>query len=92
MLAATGQDLVLDLGWRAARAAVRSARSLAQPSDSLPLVAGEPSVRALTRDGHRPGGVRDRPPLLADALHEQQAAMDGQTGVSVGHEDLRVPG
>src|SRR5690625_4779162 len=30
-----------------------------------------------------------RPPLLAHPLHQQQASLKRQTGITVGHEDLR---
>src|SRR5690625_7525716 len=31
-----------------------------------------------------------RPPLPADALDQQQASVESQTGITVGHEDLRA--
>jgi hypothetical protein len=34
--------------------------------------------------------MRDRPALTADPIHQQQTAMQIQTSITVGHEDLRV--
>lgn len=41
-------------------------------------------------DPHRLRSVRHRPALLADAIDQQAAAVNSETSVSVGHENLRT--
>jgi hypothetical protein len=45
-------------------------------------------VGALARDAELFGDMGDRTAVGDDPLHEQTTAMDVQTSVSVGHEDL----
>lgn len=57
---------------------------------ALLVEARHPPVCALATDPHCPRHMRDRHPLITDALHEQATTVDGQTSVTVTHEDLRV--
>jgi hypothetical protein len=45
-------------------------------------------MSALPGDTHRPSHMSDRHGLLTDPLHEQPAAVERQTSVTVTHEDL----
>jgi hypothetical protein len=49
-------------------------------------------MRALARYPELLGHVGDRAAVEPDPLHQQAAAMERQTGISVGHEDLRADG
>jgi len=51
---------------------------------------GNPTVCALAGDAELLGHVRDRTTLLDHSGDKQTTAMQVQTGVSVGHEDLLV--
>src|SRR5690606_38220788 len=68
---------------------VGAAGAVIQAVLALLVVALEPIVGALARDTHRLGSVGHRPPLLAHPPHQQQASLERQTGITVGHEDLR---
>src|SRR5699024_7608658 len=70
-------------------AVVGAAGAVVQAVLALLVVALEPVVGALARDAHRLGGVGHRPPLLAYPTHQQQASLERQPGITVGHEDLR---
>jgi hypothetical protein len=50
-----------------------------------------PTVGTLPRDTHRLRDVSDRHPGL-DPGDQQPPAMERQTGITVGHEDLRTVG
>src|SRR5699024_10789819 len=58
-------------------------------SRSLRVVSLESAVGALARDAHRRGGEGHPPPFLAYPTHQQQASLERQPGITVGHEDLR---
>src|SRR5690606_4741924 len=92
--AAVGAAAVHDpLGHRARcapGAVVGAAGAVIQAVLALLVVAFEPIVGALARYTHRLGGVGHRPPLLAHPPHQQQASLERQTGITVGHEDLRA--
>lgn len=85
---AGGQDLLLDLLGRPGRHGVWTARPVTQPGFALGLVAGDPGGYALTGHAHG-GGDMARAPTILKALDDQPATMDGQAGVTVGHENLR---
>ena len=51
---------------------------------------GDPAVRALARDAEFLSDVSDRPAVIDHAGDEQTTAVQIQTSVSVGHEDLLV--
>src|SRR5699024_7641523 len=91
--AAVGASAVHDplghLGRCAPGAVVGAAGAVVQAVLALLVVALEPVVGALARDAHRLGGVGHRPPLLAYPTHQQQASLERQPGITVGHEDLR---
>src|SRR5690625_3654297 len=89
MGAAAGHDPLGHLARCAPGAAVGAAGTVIQALFTLLVIALEPVVGALTRHAHRLGGVGHRPPLLAYPLHQQQASLERQTGITVGHEDLR---
>ena len=55
---------------------------------SLDAVAIQPTLHTATGHTHRRGDMRLRPPR-SGAFNDQQPAAHGQTGISVGHEDLR---
>jgi hypothetical protein len=57
---------------------------------ALGVEAGNPAVSALAGDAHRFGHVGHRHLLISDPPHKQASAMEGETGVTVTHEDLRV--
>jgi hypothetical protein len=80
------------LGFRigAMRAPARPARAVEQPGQALGAVAVEPLVAG--RPGHPELGddVRDRALLIKDTRDQQQPAVWCQTGITVGHRDLRV--
>ena len=69
---------------------MRSRRPIEQAGLALGVEAGDPAMRALARDPHRLGDMRDRHPLLTDPMHQQTTTMERQTSVTVRHEDLRV--
>ena len=52
--------------------------------------ARDPTVRAFARDAELLGDVGDRPAVLEHPGDEQTTAMQIQTRVGVGHEDLLV--
>src|SRR5699024_10939563 len=74
---------------RPARAAVGTTGAIMQPELTLLVITLKPVVGALARDAHRLGGMSHRPPLLAHPLHQQQASLKRQTGITVGHDALR---
>src|SRR5690606_932091 len=88
--ASAGHDPLGHLGQCAPGAVVGAAGAVVQAVLALLVIALEPVVGALARDAHRLGGVGHRPPLLAHPLHQQQATLERQTGITVGHEDLRA--
>ena len=90
MLHPSGQDRVLDLGCGPQRTGVRGRRSIQQPSLALGVETGHPTMGALPRDPHRFRNVSHWPPLFTHPFHQQCTATKGQTGVSVGHENLRA--
>ena len=69
---------------------MRPRRPVDKPGVALGVEAGDPPVRALTRDPHRLSDMRDRHPLTTDTIDQQTATMHRQTSVTVSHEDLRV--
>ena len=60
-----------------------------QPGLALSGEPGHPPVRALAGDPHRFSNIRDRHPGL-DPRDQQSPAMERQTSITVGHEDLRT--
>jgi hypothetical protein len=69
---------------------VGSGGTVDQARFALLAEALDPAVGALPRDALGLRGVRDRPALLTDTLDQQLPAPDVQTGITVGHEDLRT--
>jgi len=69
---------------------MRSTRPVPEPGLALRVEPGDPTVRALARDPHRPGDMRDRHALITDTAHQHAPAMERQTSVTVRHEDLRL--
>ena len=92
MLAAGGQHRVLNVGPGSSWARVRGAGAVLQAGVALDVEPGHPAMRALARDAHRLGCMRHRPALTADPIDQQTATMNIETGVSVGHENLRAVG
>src|SRR5690606_19854166 len=90
MGAAAGHDPHGHLGGCAPGAVVGAAGAVIQAVLALLVVALEPVVGALAGVAHRLGGMGNRPPLLAHPPHQQQATLERQTGITVGHEDLRA--
>jgi hypothetical protein len=82
-------DAVLGLDRGAPRADVRAAGPILQPGLTLGGVAGDPGPHALARDPHRRGDVRLLP-AGSMPLDDQLAAVDGESGITVGHENLRA--
>jgi hypothetical protein len=78
--------LRLDLGRGLGGCPVRPAGAIQQAARPFGPVTVDPPVRALTRDPPLLGHMRDRAPVMDDALDLQSAAMNVQPGVSVGHE------
>jgi hypothetical protein len=72
------------------RAGVRPRRPVPQTYLALGVEPGNPAVRALPRNALSLRGMRDRPPLDTHPLDQQQPAAEGQTGITVRHEDLRM--
>ena len=60
-----------------------------QTGFALGSESGHPTMGALPRDPHRLRDMRDRHPGL-DPGDQQPPAMERQTGITVGHEDLRT--
>ena len=87
-----GEDRFFDLDGGLSRAVVRARGPVVQAGLPMLTEPVDPTVGALTRDALGFRGVRDGPPLLTDALDEELAAAHGQTGITVGHEDLRTVG
>ena len=90
LIAAQLQHPLLNLGRGAARAAVRPRGAVEQAGLALGTEPRDPAVCALARDAELLGDVGNRPAVLDHAGDEQTAAMQIQTSVSVGHEDLLV--
>src|SRR4051812_3515043 len=82
-------DAVLDLGRGSGRAGVRAAGPVDQPGLAFVLEAGDPGPHAFARDPHRRGDVRLPPPGLVP-FDDQLAAVDRESGITVGHENLRA--
>jgi hypothetical protein len=61
-----------------------------QPGFSFGAEPGDPTVGALARDAEFLGDVGDRASVGDDPGHEQAPAVQVQSSVSVGHEDLLV--
>ena len=55
---------------------------------ALGLVPVDPGLHALARNPHRRGDVSLLPALLT-TLDDQQPTVEGQPGITVGHENLR---
>jgi transposase-like protein len=62
-----------------------------QATFTLGGIPGHPAMGTLPRDTHRLGHMRDRHPGL-DPSDQQPPAMERQTSITVGHEDLRTVG
>ena len=60
-----------------------------QPGPTLSVEPVDPVLHALARDTHRGRDVRLGHAGLV-ALNDQQPTMNGQPGITVGHENLRV--
>jgi hypothetical protein len=63
-----------------------------KPGLAVGVVALHPAVRALTGDTEFLGHVSDRTALDTDTVNQQPAAVHGQPGITVGHEDLQGVG
>ncbi len=61
-----------------------------QPVLAMAVVPSHPPVRTLPRHPHLLGHVRDRATMLSNTLHERATAVESQSGITVGHEDLRA--
>jgi hypothetical protein len=46
-------------------------------------------MRTLTRNPHRFGRMRNRPPLTTNPLNDQTTTMNREPTITVPHEDLR---
>jgi hypothetical protein len=69
------------LGWAAA--------AIVQAGPALGPVAVDPPVGALPGDTQLLGDVGHRPPVEDDTTYQQASAVNGQPGISAGHQDLR---
>ena len=78
--------LALEPGGSLARQAVRPAGSVEQPGGTFGSPAGQPLVASRARDVELDHDMGNRAALLDDPADEFGAAMDGQAGISVGHE------
>ena len=85
------QHRLLDLRSGSGRTAVRARGPVVQAGFTLRGEPNPPPVGTLPRDAHRLGNVSDRHPGL-DPGDQQPPAMERQTGITVGHEDLRTVG
>src|SRR3712207_5126738 len=86
MAQAGGKDCLLEAGRGAVRAATGPARAVAEPRGSLLAIAPQPLVDGCARAAELMGDLC-RTVSAEDALDEQRPSVDGQTGVSVSHED-----
>src|SRR5690606_18899368 len=84
-----GHDLVGELAAGAGRATMRARGTLAKPILALAAIPVDPARGALARDTHFLGHVRDRAPLPEYPIDNDAAAVQGQPGITVGHENLR---
>src|SRR5690606_3540480 len=84
-----GHDLVGELAAGAGRATMRARGTLAKPLLALAAIPVDPARGALARDTHLLGHVRDRAPLPEYPIDNDAAAVQGQPGITVGHENLR---
>src|SRR5690606_38035701 len=73
---------------RTGRKPSNSSRSRS-PNASSPTSNNPEALPAYTHNLTSSGGVGHRPPLLAYPLHQQQAPLERQPSITVGHEDLR---
>jgi len=90
LVLAQRHDRVLNTSAGTARAAVWARGPFLQARLALGPIAGHPAVPALLRHPHLLGHVRDRAATVNDALNQQQTAVHSQTGISVGHQGLRL--
>ena len=83
-------DPTLEGGRCRGRGGVWPAGPVMQTGVALGFPAGDPAVGALPGHAQFLGDVRDGAALDTNTLNQQPAAMHGQPGVTVGHEDLQV--
>ena len=76
-------------GGSAVRRRVRPAGAVVQPRVAFRAPAADPFVGGSARDAHLRGHMRDRA-ARTDTFNQKPPAMNGQPGITVGHEDLRV--
>jgi hypothetical protein len=80
----------LDSDRSAGRAVMRAAGPVEQTGLALGLEPGHPAVRALPGHTQFLGHMGDRAAFDTYPMDEQPAAVHGQPGITVGHEDLQV--
>ncbi len=85
---ACGQYPPLGARWCAGRAGAGSAGPVGETGLAFGVEAGDPAVGALTGYSELFGDVGDRAAVDTDAVDQEPAAVHGQPGVTVGHEDL----
>ncbi len=67
---------------------MRSTGALSQAGLAFGAESGHPAMSTLARDPELLRDVSHRTTVVEDPLHEQTTAMQIQTSVNVGHEDL----
>lgn len=83
------QHTRLELIRYSGRAVVRPGRAIGQPGPPLRRVAGDPFRDAAAGDPHCRRDMGPGPALLL-SLQDQQEAMNSGSGITAGHENLRV--
>ncbi len=83
-----GEDLLLDVLAGPVRTVVRRRGAVHQADLAVGVEAGDPPVRALTRDCRRLRRMSGGPPLTTDPIDQQAPTMNGgRTSIAVGHEN-----
>ncbi|KMO95274.1 hypothetical protein ACS04_24525, partial [Streptomyces roseus] len=82
-------DLGLDYGRGAVRGRMRRARAVVESAVAFGPPAADPLVGGGTGYAHLGRDMRDRA-ARQDAFDQDPPAVNGQPGITVGHEDLRA--
>ena len=69
---------------------MRSRRAVQQSRPAVLAEPTHPAMSALTRQAQLRSDMRNRAAVTDDPLNQQLPTINSQTGISVGHEDLRV--
>src|SRR5699024_1321031 len=92
LIVTTDQHAFFHRGRGLARAMMGPAGAVDKGRLAVLVKTFDPTMRALSGDPLRFGGMSNSPAISSDALDQQLPASEVQTGITVGHEDLRMVG